>query len=91
MNKKRDRLELVKDILQTIRDHNNSIKTTPLLRYSNLSSQSFSEYYKDLLSKQLIKEIIDKKNRKHITLTDKGFHYLERYKAIREFVKEFDL
>jgi len=91
MSKKRDRLELVRDILMIIRDHNNSIKPTPLLRYSNLSSQRFSEYLKDLLDKKLVKEINDKKERKHITLTDKGFRYLERYKAIKEFVDEFDL
>lgn len=91
MNKKRDRLEVVRDILEIIRDKNNSIKPTPLLRYSNLSSQRFNEYYKDLLEKELVKEILDKKERKHITLTDKGFKYLERYKAIKEFVDEFDL
>lgn len=91
MSKKRDRLEVVKDILMIIRDHSNSIKPTPLLRYSNLSSQRFSEYFKDLLNKGLVKEIFDKKERKHITLTDKGFRYLERYKAIKEFVDEFDL
>lgn len=91
MSKKRDRLEVVRDILMIIRDHSNSIKPTPLLRYSNLSSQRFSEYFKDLLNKELVKEIMDKKERKHITLTDKGFRYLERYKAIKEFVDEFDL
>lgn len=91
MSKKRDRLEVVRDILMIIRDHSNSIKPTPLLRYSNLSSQRFSEYFKDLLNKGLVKEIFDKKERKHITLTDKGFRYLERYKAIKEFVDEFDL
>jgi predicted transcriptional regulator len=91
MNKKRDRLEVVKDILMIIRDHKNSIKPTPLLRYSNLSSQRFAEYFKELIDKNLVKEIMDNKERKHITLTDKGFRYLERYKSIIEFVDEFDL
>lgn len=91
MSKKRDRLEVVKDILEIIREKNNSIKPTPLLRYSNLSSQRFNEYYKELLDKSLVKEITDKKDRKHITLTDKGFRYLEKYKAIKEFVDEFNL
>lgn len=91
MNKKRDRLEVISDILRIIQDHNNSIKPTPLLRYSNLSSSSFAEYYTDLMEKGFIKEIVDKHDRKHITLTDKGFSYLEKYKLILGFIDEFEL
>jgi len=89
--RKRDRLEVIYDILSIIRDKNNSIKPTPLLRYSNLSSQSFSEYYKELISKHLIKEIIGKRGRKFLTLTDKGFKFLEKYQLILGFIDEFEL
>jgi len=91
MTKKRDRLEVIYDILKIIQDRHNSIKPTPLLRYSNLSSQSFSEYFNELLEKGLIKEILDKKRRKYITLTDKGFQFLEKYRMIIGFINEFDL
>lgn len=91
MAKKRERLEVIYDMLKIIRDKNNSIKPTPLLRYSNLSSQRFGEYYAELLKKKLVKEIEDKKGRKHITLTDKGFTYLEKYRVITGFIDEFDL
>jgi predicted transcriptional regulator len=91
MNKKRDRLEVIHDILCIIRDKNNSIKPTPLLRYSNLSSQSFADYFKDLKNKEFVKEIKDKKGKKFITLTDKGFLYLEKYKTILGFIDEFEL
>ena len=90
-NRKRDRLEVIFDILRIIRDKQNSIKPTPLLRYSNLSSSSFSEYYGELIAKGLIKEITDKSGRKYITLTDKGFKYLEKYKLILGFIDEFEL
>ncbi len=89
--RKRDRIEVIHDILKTIRDNHNSIKPTPLLRYSNLSSQSFTDYYKELLSKKLIKEIKDKKGKKFVTLTDKGFKFLEKYKLILGFIDEFEL
>ena len=89
--RKRDRLEVIHDILKIIREHNNSIKPTPLLRYSNLSSSSFSEYYIELISKELVKEITDKKKKKYITLTDKGFNYLEKYRLILGFIDEFEL
>lgn len=91
MTKKRERIEVIYDILGIIRDNKNSIKPTPLLRYSNLSSQRFSEYYNELTKKGFIKEILDKKGKKFISLTDKGFLYLERYKSILEFIDEFDL
>ena len=89
--RKRDRLEVIHDILKIISNNQNSIKPTPLLRYSNLSSQRFSKYHKELLQKELIKEILDKKNKKFITLTDKGFKYLEKYNTILGFIEEFEL
>ncbi len=91
MSKKRERLEVIYDILKVIQKHNNSIKPTPLLRYSNLSSQSFSEYLKELFKKEFVREERDKKGRKYITLTDKGFKYLEKYKLILGFIDEFEL
>ena len=91
MSKKRERLEVIFDILKTINDHYNSIKLTPLLRGSNLSSTSFYEYYSELVSKGFVKEIADDKGRKYITLTDKGFKYLEKYKLILGFIGEFEL
>ena len=60
------------------------------MRKSNLSSQSFADYYQELLSKDLIKEIEDK-GKRFITLTDKGFKFLEKYKLILGFIEEFEL
>lgn len=91
MSRKRDRLEVVYDVLNIIRNNNNSIKPTPLLRFSNLSTKSFNEYFEDLKQKDFVKEILDKKNKKYITLTDKGFRYLEKYQSIIKFIDEFEL
>jgi predicted transcriptional regulator len=91
MSKKRERLGVIYDFLKIIQDNNNSIKPTPLLRKTNLSSQSFAEYHKELLSKGFIKEVFGKKEKKFITLTDKGFRYLEKYKTILGFIDEFEL
>lgn len=91
LNKKRERLEVIHDILCKIQENHNSIKPTPLMRYSNLSSQSFSEYHDELLKKGLVREMLDSKGRKYLTLTDKGFKYLEKYKLILGFIDEFEL
>ena len=90
-NRKRDRLEVIYDILKIIMHRNNSIKPTPLLRYSNLSSNSFSEYFRELIAKGFVKEFADKKGRRYVTLTDKGFKYLEKYRLILGFIDEFEL
>lgn len=90
-SKKRDRLEVIRDFLEIIKNNGNSIKPTPLLRKSNLSSQRFIEYFEEMISKGFVKEEKDKKNRKFITLTDKGFMYLEKYSMITGFISEFEL
>ncbi|VVB77649.1 Winged helix-turn-helix [uncultured archaeon] len=87
---KRGKFEIMRDILRIIQDNKNSIKPTPLLRRSGLSSAGFKEYYKDLLEKQMIKEI-SADNDKYIILTEKGFKFIERYKTIMEFIEEFEL
>lgn len=81
----------MKDVLRIIQDNHNSIKTTPLLRKSNISSVRFKDYLNELLKKDLVKEVIDKKNEKFISLTDKGFRFLEKYKIIIDFIDEFEL
>ena len=85
---KRNKLEIIRDILKIIQK-NNSIKPTPLLRRSNLSSSRFKKYYLELLSKNFIRETYTKN--KEITLTEKGSKYLERYFTIINFIHEFEL
>jgi len=90
MAKKRGKLEVIYDILNIIKNHKNSIKSTPLLRYSNLSTARFHEYFSELFEKGFVREI-NSKNGKIITLTDLGFKYLERYRTITSFIEDFDL
>jgi len=87
---KRGRLEILKDTLKVIQENRNSIKPTILLRKSRMSSSRFKDYYQELISQGFIKEILNKEER-YATLTEKGFRFLDRYKAIIEFIDEFDL
>jgi predicted transcriptional regulator len=86
---KRNKLEIMKDILEIVKD-NNHIKPTPLLRKSNLSSTNFKLYFNDLSKKQFIQEI-NIKDEKFIKLTEEGFRFLEKYKNIIDFINEFGL
>ena len=91
MESKRNRLKIIYDILNMIRRHNNAIKPTPLLRYSNLSTQSFSTYLNELMERGFIKEGQDKKKKKVIMLTERGHEYLKKYKVITKFIEDFSL
>jgi predicted transcriptional regulator len=87
--KKRGKFEIMRDMLEIVQQNPN-IKTTPLLRKSNLSTLRFKQYYEDLLEKGLILEKEDKNN-KVVGLTEKGFKFLDKYKTILNFIEEFDL
>lgn len=89
--KKRGRLEIIKDILKTIQENRNNIRYTPLLRKSNMSTFKFNEYYDELIEKEFIKETTGNSGEKVITLTQKGFNFLEKYKTIINFIEEFEL
>ncbi|MBS3078238.1 hypothetical protein J4412_01905 [Candidatus Pacearchaeota archaeon] len=89
--RKRDKLEIMRDILKVIKENHMHIKMTPLLRKSNLSSKRFADYRAELLQKELIEEREERKTGKQIFLTSKGMEFLEKYKAIINFVNEFEL
>lgn len=87
---KRARLEIIKDILEIIDKSRNGIKSTPLLRKSNLSSLRFKEYFEELKDKRfIIQSIIG--NEKKIILTEKGKRFLLKYRTIIEFIDEFEI
>jgi len=90
MAKKRERLEVIKDILSAIRE-NHSIKPTRLLYASNLSPQMFKEYINELIEKKFIRLDISKNEKKSFSLTKKGNDFLQEYRTIEHFVENFGL
>lgn len=90
MAKKRERLQIIFDILKVIHDKNGKIKPTHILYKSNLSYQMMDEYLKDLIEKGFILESKDK-DQKTYSLTQKGLDYLNQFKVINEFMDSFGL
>jgi predicted transcriptional regulator len=90
MSKKRDRLQIVHDILKAVQDKNGRIKPTHILYKSNLSHQMLDEYLNELISKGFVVENKGK-NGKTYSLTQKGFEYLNKYRLIVDFVDSFGL
>jgi predicted transcriptional regulator len=90
MSKKRDKLQVIYDILDVIREKGENIKPTHILYKSNLSHQMMQQYLNELINKDFITEI-QKEKGKTYSLTEKGFNYLNEYVKITKFVESFGL
>lgn len=90
MARKRERLEVIRDILIAIRD-NRKIKPTRLLYASNLSPQMFKDYVDELLKKDFVVIEVDEKDKKFFKLKVRGNDFLEEYRVIENFVENFGL
>ncbi len=90
MNKKRNRLEIIKDILEVIKSKNGKIKPTHILYKSNLSYQMMEEYLSELIEKGFIIESRTKTGKTY-SITEKGFNYLNKYSLIADFTDSFGL
>jgi len=90
MARKRERLEVIRDILNAIRN-NREIKPTRLLYASNLSPQMFKDYVDELLNKDFVEIITKDKEKKFFKLKRRGNDFLEEYKIIENFVENFGL
>jgi predicted transcriptional regulator len=90
--KKRERLEVIRDILVAIK-HNRSIKPTRLMYASNLSPQMFKDYITELIEKKFVKFEAEGRDedKKEYTLTKKGMDFLNEFKVIENFVQNFGL
>ena len=89
MLKRREHLEIIKDILDNV----NKIKKcrhTRLLHKSNLSPQMFKQYMEELLSKNFIEDITEGGIR-YFKIKDRGLEFLKEYKVIENFVSNFGL
>jgi predicted transcriptional regulator len=78
MVRKRERLDVIHDILAAVMDAGNKLGPTRLLYASNLSPKMFRDYIDEMVKKGFLLEQQDKK--KTYSLTSKGFKFLEKYK-----------
>ena len=87
---KRNRLEIIKGILDVIKSKNGKIKPTHILYKSNLSHGMMEEYLQELIDKKFI--LLEVKNKsKTYSITEKGQQYLDKYRLISDFTDSFGL
>lgn len=90
MNAKRERLQVIHDILKAIQAKDGRIRPTHILYKANLSSQMLNEYLQDLIKRDFVIEDSQKKGKTY-SLTDKGYQYLNEYRKVTEFIETFGL
>ena len=89
MAERRDKLDIIGDILKAVQDKGGRIKPTHLLYKSNLSHEGMKRYIDELKMKLMLLEEEDKNQNKFFVITDKGLKFLQDYKKIREFTDSF--
>jgi predicted transcriptional regulator len=89
-SERRDKMEIIVDILTAIQNKPHGIKPTHLLYKANLSYQRLNEYLNDLMLKNLIMQEMNKKTTLY-KVTDQGYKFLAEYKKMKEFVNSFGL
>ena len=88
MNVRRDRLQIINDILLSIQEKGGKLRPTHLLYKSNLAHNKMKLYVTELIEKELIREG-EEAGKRYYFLTDKGIKFIDEYKKVREFVDSF--
>ncbi|ADM27432.1 conserved hypothetical protein [Ignisphaera aggregans DSM 17230] len=88
MNRKRNKLLIVMDILETL--SRESIAPTRLAIHVNMPYDRLINILRELESKGLIK-IVDGSHSRSVVLTDKGLKLLEELRRIKNILSEYGL
>ncbi|MGM5487444.1 MAG: winged helix-turn-helix domain-containing protein [Nanobdellota archaeon] len=90
MAKKRSRTDIIYDMLTAIQRKGGYIKPTHLMYKANLSYKQMNLYLDDLLENAVVERIQENKN-DYIAITDKGSHFLNKIREMREFDSAFGI
>ena len=91
MSGKRDRIAIMNDMLELIRNKSDKAKPTHIMYKANLSHEMLTEYIAELMKKDFITETKDAEGRRTYGLTSKGYKFLADYKQMKGFLTAYDL
>lgn len=89
MGRKRERTEIITDILSSIQEKG-EIKPTHLMYRANLAHGQMREYLDELVIKEFVKKV-KRNNYEYLIITDKGDKFLQKIREMKEFEKTFGL
>jgi len=90
MKSRRDRIDVIYDILTSIEKENGNIKPTRLMYKSNLSHKLMKAHIQELLEKKVIEEVTVKEKR-FIILTENGKELINQLRKMKRFLDSFGL
>jgi len=90
MARKRERSDIVLDMLQSIQDKGGRIKPTHLMYKANLAHQQMKSYLEELVNKNFIRKVKENKY-EYIIITDAGSRFVNKLKQMKEFEETFGL
>lgn len=90
MVRKREKSDIVLDMLYSIQNKGGKIKPTHLMYKANLAHKQMKSYLEELISKKYVNKIKEN-NYNYIIITDSGLKFLEKIKQMKEFEKTFGL
>lgn len=91
MGRKRDRIDIVFDMLQSIQNKGGRIKPTHLMYKANLSHNQMNSYLDELVNKDFVKKVKEENHYEYILITNNGLRFIEKIKEMKEFEKTFGL
>lgn len=89
MKRKRNKLEMIRDILIIIKN-NRKIRITPLIYKSNLSSNSIKPYIEDLLKNKMIEQF-EVEGNNYFRITKNGEDFITEFSKMKIFAESFGL
>jgi|TARA_Y100000310_G_scaffold43287_1_gene40368 predicted transcriptional regulator len=90
MEKKRNRTDILNDMLRILKDGRGRIKRTHLMYKANLSHKQLKLYLDELEKNKLIENNSEEKTTL-ISITKKGMDFTIKYSQMKEFEKTFGL
>ncbi|MBI4140662.1 hypothetical protein HY485_02375 [Candidatus Woesearchaeota archaeon] len=90
MTERRNKIDIIYDILRVTNDKGGKILPTHLLYKSNLSHQRMKGYVEELKQKRLIDEVKED-TKTFFVITDDGRKFLQQYHQLKEFTEAFGL
>ena len=90
MERKRSRIDIIHDILESIQLKRGKIKPTHLMYKANLSHIQMNAYLDELIQKGIISKVKEKRSNM-IVITEKGYNFVHKLREMREFEQTFGL
>ena len=90
MARKRERSDIILDMLISIQEKGGRIKPTHLMYRANLAHQQMKLYLEELVGKDFIRRIKDE-GYEYLIITDTGSKFVAKIRQMKEFEKTFGL